>query len=149
MTEIHRQPKKPRPPKPAKLPEGYGQAVELYEKYLYDPAFRGRDPKSNGEFARLSRNLLRVIPATGKIPGANPENGTQEVFGFLRTVENALNNAFTQLRNGVMPVCMQIRGYAADEKPMIWQEHIDGDKNPIICLLNCRDNVLIAYIVTL
>lgn len=105
----------PRPRRPAKLPDGYDRAVELFEQYLYDPKFKGKDPKSNSEYNKLSRNLLAAIPADGGIPGATPANGATEVIGFLRTGKNALNNAFTQLRNGAVPKCMQSRGHTAGE----------------------------------
>lgn len=103
-----------RPRRPAKLPDGYGRAVELFEQYLYDPAFNGRDPRSNPEYSRLRDDLLRTISADGKIPGATPENGATEVFAFLRNGPTALNNAFAKMRKGEVLVCMQGRHNAGD-----------------------------------
>ena len=96
------------------LPPGYNQALELFEQYLYNPAFRGKDPTSNSEYNKLRSDLLRTIPADGKIPGATPENGAVEVFAFLRNGSMALNNAFTKMRNGEVLVCMQGRHNAGD-----------------------------------
>ena len=103
-----------RPRRPAKLPDGYDRAVKLFEQYLYDPKFKGKNPKSNSEYNRLSSDLLRTIPADGKIPGATAENGATEVFGFLRNGTMALNNAFTKMRSGEVLVCMQGRHNAGD-----------------------------------
>lgn len=96
------------------LPPGYNQALGLFEQYLYNPAFRGKDPTSNSEYNKLRSDLLRTIPADGKIPGATPENGAVEVFAFLRNGSMALNNAFTKMRNGEVLVCMQGRHNAGD-----------------------------------
>ncbi len=103
-----------RPRRPAKLPDGYDRAVKLFEQYLYNPKFKGKDPKSNSEYNRLSSDLLRTIPADGKIPGATPENGAAEVFAFLRNGPMALNNAFAKMRSGGVLACMQGRHNAGD-----------------------------------
>ena len=88
--------------------------MELFEQYLYDPAFNGRDPRSNPEYSSLRDDLLRTIPANGKFPGATPENGAAEVIGFLRNGPMALNNAFAKMRKGEVLVCMQGRHNAGD-----------------------------------
>lgn len=104
-----------RPRRPDKLPDGYDRAAELFEQYLYNPTFRGSVPTSNSEYNRLRGELLRTIPANGKIPGATSENGAAEVIGFLRNGPMALNNAFAKMRKGEVLVCMQIRGHEASE----------------------------------
>lgn len=104
-----------RPRRPDKLPDGYDRAAKLFEQYLYNPTFRGSVPTSNSEYNRLRGELLRTIPANGKIPGATSENGAAEVIGFLRNGPMALNNAFAKMRKGEVLVCMQIRGHEASE----------------------------------
>lgn len=114
MPPVPLRPRRPKHHSASTLPTGYNRALELFEQYLYDPKFKGKDPKSNSEYNRLSSDLLRTIPADGKIPGATAENGATEVFGFLRNGTMALNNAFAKMRSGKVLVCMQGRHNAGD-----------------------------------
>jgi len=114
MPPVPLRPRRPKHHSASTLPTGYNRALELFEQYLYDPKFKGRDPRSNSEYNELRNTLLKTIPSDGKIPGATAENGATDVFGFLRNGPMALNNAFAKMRSGEVLVCMQGRHNAGD-----------------------------------